>query len=118
MGIEKMKSGIPSDRDLSGLNGAKAKEMIRFQIEAYPNIDIEVPNPQLAALVKQSYMGDMTFEEFGFEEEDFAQLGQLGQDPEFQNLVRQLQGIIQADAMAAMGGGEDLGGMPGMPGMY
>lgn len=115
--IERMKSNIPSTRDLNALTAEKAKEMIKFQIESYPNIDIEVQNPQMAALVKQSYMGDMTFEKFGYEEEDFAQLGQLGQDPEFQNLVRQLQGLIQSDAMQAMGGG-DMGGMPGMPGMY
>ena len=115
--IERMKSNIPSNRDLSGLTGEKAKEMIKFQIESYPNIDIKASNSQLNALVKQSYMGDMTFEKFGYEEEDFAQLSALGQDPEFQSLVRELQGLIQSDAMQAMGGG-DFGGMPGMGGMY
>lgn len=104
--IEKMKTGINSgQRDLSALNVDKAREMIQFQIDNYPNIDIECNNPQLKPLVKQSYLGDLTAEKFGFEEEDITKVQGLSQDSTFRELAMRLQEVVQRDAMGAMGGG-------------
>lgn len=45
-------------------------DVLKFQINEFPKIKIEVKNRQAAPLVKQSWMGDLTFEKFGIEEED------------------------------------------------
>lgn len=104
MMVEKMKIGIKSDRDRSKMTPAIAKDMMRYQIEVFPNLKIQVDNPELSMLVKKSILQDMIFEKFHFEEEDLVILPSLGMDPEFVQLAQQLQMLIQMDQMQAFSG--------------
>jgi len=102
--IERMKTKIPSQADKSLLTLENAKKMMRFQISEYPNIQITCSNPQVTPLVKQSWLGDMSAEEFGFEEEDITTIPGLTMDHEIRQLAQQLQTQMQMDAFSAMGG--------------
>ena len=80
-----------------------AKDMMKFQIQEFPRIDIKVKNMQVYPLVKQSWLGDIVAEKFGFEEEDMAKIKGLELDPEIRQLAQQLQTLIQMDAISVMG---------------
>lgn len=103
--IEKMKTEIPSKIDKSQLTVDRAIEMMKFQISEYPNIRVQVQSQQVMPLVKQSWLGDVTAEKFGFEEEDIAGISGLAQNPEIRQLAQQLQTQMQMDAFSMMGGG-------------
>lgn len=97
--IERMKAGIDNKgRDLSTLDLAKAREMMSFQLEEYPKIDIEVSEPGLLPLVKANWIADLVKKKFGFEEEDMTKIQNLSQDGTFRELAMKLQAVIQQDA--------------------
>jgi hypothetical protein len=102
--IERMKTKIPSKADKSLLTLENAKKMMRFQIAEYPKISLQCSNPQVTPLVKQSWLGDISAEEFGFEEEDITTIPGLTMDHEIRQLAQQLQTQMQMDAFSAMGG--------------
>ena len=104
MWIEKMKMGIKTTRDRTKLTNEIAKDMMRFQLEMYPQIEVEGPDPELELLIKKATLQDLVFEKFGFEEEDLVVLPNLGQDMEFVRLTQGLQMAIQMDQMKAFGG--------------
>lgn len=79
--IEKMKTKIPKQNPKT-MNIAEARQMLKFQIENYSHIKLVVQNNEVYPLVKQSWLGDITAEKFGFEEEDLATVPNLGQDVE------------------------------------
>jgi hypothetical protein len=101
--IEKMKTKIPKKAGAS-MTIAQAKEMMKYQIEQYPQIKVNVANKQVYPLVKQSWLGDVTAEKFGFEEEDLAAVPGLSQDAEIRQLAQQLQTLMQMDAFSMMSG--------------
>lgn len=101
--IEKMKTKIPR-KEGGPMSLAQAKEMMAFQIEQYPQIKVDVQNRQVYPLVKQSWLGDITAEKFGYEEEDMAAVPGLSQDQEVRQLAQQLQTLMQMDAFSMMGG--------------
>lgn len=103
--IEKMKTEIPSKIDKSKMTVENAKEMMKFQIQEYPKINVQVQNRNVTTLVKQSWLGDVTAEKFGFEEEDISAVPGLAQDSEVRQLAQQLQTLMQMDAFSMMGGG-------------
>ena len=100
--IEKMKIKIPS-ANKGEITLENAKDMMKFQIQEFPRIDIKVKNMQVYPLVKQSWLGDIVAEKFGFEEEDMAKIKGLELDPEIRQLAQQLQTLIQMDAISVMG---------------
>lgn len=102
--IEKMKTEIPSKVDKSQLTVDRAIEMMKFQIKEYPTIKVQVQNRQVMPLVKQSWLGDVTAEKFGFEEEDIAGISGLVENTEVRQLAQQLQTQMQMDAFSMMGG--------------
>lgn len=110
MMIEKMKIGIKTTRDRSKITPQIAKDMMRLQLKLYPQLQIEMENPELEILVKKSMLQDRVFQKFGFEEEDLIVLPSIGQDPEFLKLAQSLQMQIQMDQMKSFGG---MGGMMG-----
>lgn len=101
--IEKMKTKIPKKAGET-MTMAHAKEMMKYQIEQYPQIKVNVNNRQVYPLVKQSWLGDITAEKFGYEEEDLASVPGLSQDAEVRQLAQQLQTLMQMDAFSMMGG--------------
>lgn len=109
MMVEKMKIGMKTSRDRSKLTNSIAKDMMRYQVQIYPNLNLQVENPEFEMLVKKSLLQDKVFEKFGFEEEDLVVLPHIGHDHEFAQLAHQLQMLIQMDQMKAFG---MMGGMP------
>lgn len=109
MMVEKMKIGMKTTRDRSKLTNGIAKDMMRYQVQIYPNLQVQMENPEFEMLVKKSLLQDKVFEKFGFEEEDLVILPHIGQDHEFAQLAQQLQMLIQMDQMKAFG---MMGGMP------
>lgn len=103
--IEKMKTEIPSKVKQSDLTIQRAIDMMKFQIQEYPRIKVQVQNRQVMPLVKQSWLGDVTAEKFGFEEEDISRVDGLAQNNEVRQLAQQLQTLMQMDAFSMMGGG-------------
>jgi hypothetical protein len=101
--IEKMKTKIPK-KGGEAMTLTKAKDMMKYQIEQYPQIKVNVNNRQVYPLVKQSFLSDITAEKFGFEEEDLAGVPGLSQDAEVRQLAQQLQTLMQMDAFSMMGG--------------
>lgn len=102
--IEKMKTKIPKGDKVVLMTMNDAREMLKFQIEQYPQIKVAVKNNQVYPLVKQSWLGDITAEKFGFEEEDLANVPNLSQDHEVRQYAQQLQTLMQMDAFSMMGG--------------
>lgn len=101
--IEKMKTKIPNKSGKT-MTMTDAREMLKFQIEQYPQIKVTVQNKQVYPLVKQSWLGDITAEKFGFEEEDLATVPNLSQDNDVRQYAQQLQTLMQMDAFSMMGG--------------
>ena len=89
-----------------------ALDVFDFQIKEYPNLKIDVGNPQLTPMIKQSWITDMVFETLGFEEEDYIKTPGLEQNLGFRQKAEQLATMIQHDAMQSQGGFEGM--MPGM----
>ena len=104
MWLEKMKISIKTTRDRSKITVEIAKEMMKFQVEQYPQIQVESTDPELDILIKKATIQDMVVEKFGFEEEDLVLLPHLAQDPEFIRLTQGLQMAIQMDQMRAFQG--------------
>jgi len=92
---------------------ADALAVFDFQIAEYPRVKVQVPNPQLTPMIKQSVLTDMVFEQLGFEEEDYIKTPGLEQNMQFRQKAEQLATMIQQEAMMMQGG---MGGM--MPGMF
>jgi hypothetical protein len=101
--IEKMKTKIPNKSGKT-MSMNDAREMLKFQIEQYPQIKVNVQNKQVYPRVKQSWLGDITAEKFGFEEEDLATVPNLSQDNDVRQYAQQLQTLMQMDAFSMMGG--------------
>jgi hypothetical protein len=108
--LDKMKLMMPSKKTCTV---ADALAVFDFQIEHYPLVKIEVPNPQLLPMIKQSWLTDMVFEQLGMEEEDYIKTPGLEQNMQFRQKAEQLATMIQTEAMQSQGG---FGGM--MPGMF
>ena len=102
--IEKMKSFIPSSSK-NNITPELVKEMLRFQISKYPKIDIEPSIPEIYGLLKQTWLSDITFEQFKVEEEELMKISSktLRKNQDIQELAQQLQTIIQTDIMAKSG---------------
>ena len=75
--IEKMKSFIPcaSNNDITV---QLVKEMLRYQINEYPKIAIEPSIPEIYGLLKQTWLSDITYEQFKVEEEELMKLSPKG----------------------------------------
>jgi len=54
-------------------------------------------------MIKQSWLSDMVFDEFGLEEEDYIKAPGLESNMQFREKAQQLAQMIQADSQ--MGGG-------------
>lgn len=100
--IERMKSSIQSGSNVSKVDLEKAREIMQFQIDTYPTIQIDCPDPQLLPLIKQSWLGDLTYKRFGIEDEDLVKVPGIKMDQKFRELAMELQSVVQKDAM---GGG-------------
>lgn len=96
----------------------KVLEVFDFQIKEYPKLQLKHPNPQLLPLIKQTWLADLVFENFGLEEEDFITTPGLESNIEFKKRAQTLGEMIQMDSamiMQQMGMGDLMPqGMEGM----
>lgn len=80
-----------------------------FQIQAYPSLaELNIPNPEMLALIKQAWLVDMVYEEYGMEEEDYIKAPGLESNAMFRQKAEGLAQLIHQDAMM-MGGGMGMG---------
>lgn len=105
--IDKMKLMIPSNKTSADVDMAKVLKIIDFQLEKYPTVKVNCAYPELTAMVKQSLLSDMVFEQFDLEEEDYIKVPGLESNREFGQKAQQLQMMIQMESMQ----GGMMGGM-------
>ena len=106
--IDKMKLMIPSSFEKE-ITADDVLKIMDFQIDNYSKIKInQTGNPQITAMVKQSYLHDMVFEQFKMEEEDYSKAKGLEGNQVFAQKAQQLQYMVQMDVygpqMGMMGG--------------
>ena len=89
---------IPSEYPKE-ISADEVQKIMDFQIDQYSKVNIpKSDNPQITAMVKQSYLQDMVFETFNMEEEDYSKAkGQEGNQA-FAQKAQHQQMMVQMDA--------------------
>lgn len=62
---------------------SKAIDILKFQCDLYPNINIKIRNLDFYSLVKQTWLEDLIFEKFGLESEEYCSVPGLEKSQEF-----------------------------------
>jgi hypothetical protein len=93
--LEELRKLLPKSPDAPKMTVELAREVLRFQVIMWPQINIEVKDPEYASIVKQARLADITVEKFKVEEEGITSDPFVRLDQECLRLSGILQELIQ-----------------------
>lgn len=99
--IESIKTQIPSKRH-QFVSKEELVEIMKFQLSKFKTEDFKQFNlpPQESFLVKQTYISDLASLKYMYEEEDLMRNPTILQDPDVQNVQREIQMHLQQEQMS------------------
>ena len=92
--LEALRMNLPKRPDTPKMTVELARDILRFQVVKWPQLKMEIKDPEYESIVKQAKLADITVKEFKTEEEDLTSDPLAKLDEECVQLSTSLQDMI------------------------